>query len=202
VNVFPVVIKGESIRALVVGGGEVAGRKIDSLLRAGARVHVVAPQLAPLAKSFADGNSITWTSSDYSTGIIRDVNLVFAATDNKEVNARVVRDARAAGLMVNIASDSSAGDFFTTAVHRDGPLLISVFAGGVPAAAARIRDFIATQLGRKLGGAVALLYRLRRTRLDAGRSTEWQEASRELIGKDFVASVENGEFEKRVASWR
>ena len=199
---YPVVMDGSRIRALVVGAGTVATRKIGALLDAGAAVHVVAPDADAEIRARAGRNELQWTQSTYDSSHIAESNLVFAATNSREVNDRVAGDARARSIPVNVASDAEAGDFYTPAMHRDGSLLVAVFASGVPAAAARVRDFVARQLDSRLGQAIARLAHMRKTQFERGDAQQWRDSSRELIGEDFVASVTNGDFERRVERWR
>jgi precorrin-2 dehydrogenase/sirohydrochlorin ferrochelatase len=202
VSGYPVVLDGDAVRALVVGGGRVGARKIAALLEAGAKVHVLSPTLSGAAETLRDDDGFEWTQAEYSADHIGDANLIFAATDSPALNLAIALDARRMGRLVNVASSGSEGDFATPSVHRDGPLLIAVSAGGVPAAAARIRDFISASLGTGLGDAIVNLLSLRRARIDTGDTAGWKAASQELIGEDFIESVSNGEFDRRAGRWR
>jgi precorrin-2 dehydrogenase/sirohydrochlorin ferrochelatase len=195
-------LSGESVRALVVGGGNVAQRKVAALIESGAAVRLVAPDITPELSRLAQQGRIEWIRESYSASLLGDSNLVFAATGSPEVNADVARAARESARLVNVASDAESGDFFTPATHRDGPLVLAVFASGVPAAASRLRDHLRNSLGRGLAGAVELLRTLRKRQLDAGDAAAWTAASSELIGDDFVAAVESGEFSRRAERWR
>ena len=201
-NGYPIVMQGSSVRALVIGGGSVASRKVASLLRSGASVHLVAPRLSPELSHTAAEGKFKWTDAEYSESLIGDANFIFAATDSREVNDRVASDARRMGRLVNVSDEGARGDFFTPAVHRDGPLIIAVFASGVPAAAARIRDFFARSLDARVPLAVTRLASIRSSRLSQGGSPTWNDASSELIGDDFLSSIETGEFDRRVERWR
>jgi siroheme synthase-like protein len=74
---------------------------------------------------------------------LRESEVVFAATDSAELNSTIARDARSLRRLVNVASDGAEGSFTSMAVHREGRLTIGVSAGGVPVAAASIRNEIA-----------------------------------------------------------
>jgi siroheme synthase (precorrin-2 oxidase/ferrochelatase) len=87
-------------------------------------------------------------------------------------------------------------------VLRSGNLVVSVSAGGVPAAAKRIRDALASKLDGRYASAVAHLAALRRALIDDGRRDRWSEASSALVGDDFCELVESGRFDERVARWR
>ena len=127
----------------MVGGGGVAARKARGLLDAGAAgVRCVAPEFG---EGFPD---VELVRANYGPAHLDGAGLVFAATDNAEVNAAVVRDARRLGLLVNRADadEDEPGDFATPAVLREGELTLTVSAGGSPALAAVIRDGLRTRL--------------------------------------------------------
>jgi siroheme synthase-like protein len=188
-------LDGSRIRALVVGGGAVAYRKAKGLLESGATVRVVAPTIAPSLRA-EQQERLTLIERGYQDGDIGDATLVVAATDVRAVNARVTADARAAGRLVNVSDAPTEGDWVTVATHRAGPMVIGVSAGGVPSAAARIRDAVAARFDSRYGDALAALARLRQ------RGSEWATAEAALIGPDFCEQVERGEITALVAAWR
>jgi precorrin-2 dehydrogenase/sirohydrochlorin ferrochelatase len=192
---------GEDLHALVVGGGKVGSRKLTALLDAGARVHLVAPAISPEAALLVSGGRVDWTRGEYDRAYIADATLVFAATDSDDLNNRIARDARAAGRLVNVAGEGSTGDFSTPAVHRDGQLVVAVFAGGLPAAAARVRDAVARGLHPQLSKALASLSVMRRELLSRNERETWNRASDEMLGDDFPESVANGRLEERLNRW-
>jgi siroheme synthase (precorrin-2 oxidase/ferrochelatase) len=87
------------------------------------------------------------------------------------------------------------------ALHRSGDVTIAVSAGGVPGAAARIRDAIAERFDARYERAVSALRGLR-SRLMAADDKRWGAAAPTLIGDDFCTSVENGSFHQKMDSWR
>jgi siroheme synthase-like protein len=199
---YPIILDGHKLRALVVGGGPVAARRLAALLDAGAEVRVVAPELSPQAQAVVVAHGVEWTRAEYASEMLGDVNIIFAATSSAAVNAMVASDAGRVGCLVNVASGAAEGNFFTPAVHKLGSAVIAVFAGGVPAAAARIRDHIAGLLDPRLADALGRLARMRKEELGGNEPGRWLDASRELLAEDFVASVGNGEFERRLQRWR
>jgi siroheme synthase-like protein len=190
VSGYPVVLDGARIRALVVGGGPVAHRKAAALLESGATLRVVAPTLSPAMQSLAEHPRVTVVHREYDAGDIADATLVVAATDRREVNARVAADAHAAARLVNVVDEPAEGDWVSVATHRAGPLVIGVSVGGVPTAATRIRDAIAERFDRRYAGALSALIALRRQVLDTGGTEAWRQVDRELVGPDFCERVE------------
>lgn len=202
-SAYPIVLEGSSISALVVGGGSVAARKVRALLEAGANVHVVAPAIGDdIEKLAATSHLLRITRSSYAAEYLGGAALVVAATDDANVNAAVAADARAAGRFVNVVDHPELGDFITPAVHRCGDLVIAVAAGGVPNAAARIRDSIGRTIDNRYASAVRDLAALRRGLIAAGDRDRWNQAAAALVGEDFCERVEAGDFAAGIAQWR
>jgi hydroxymethylbilane synthase len=160
--VYPVALSVRGRRALVVGGGAVAERKVRGLLDAHADVAVVAPSLVPGLAALAAAGTIRWEARGYAPGDVAGAWLAFAATGDEGTNAAVVADAHAAGVLVNDAADAERGDFATPAVHRAGPLTVTVDSGGLaPSFTKRVRDELALQFDARYGRAAATLGALR-----------------------------------------
>lgn len=124
-------------RVLVVGGGQVAARKVAGLLSAGAVVTVVAPDAVP---ELADDPDVRWHQREYRRGEAASYRLVFTATDDGAVNAQVARDCRAANVFVNSADDPSNCTFTLPAVVHRGHLRLAVSTDGrSPAFSAWVR---------------------------------------------------------------
>jgi precorrin-2 dehydrogenase/sirohydrochlorin ferrochelatase len=198
-------LDGAQLRALVVGGGGVATRKVRSLLAAGATVRVVAPAvaagLAALEREDAVRGRLRVERRAYESGDVGDALLVVAATDARDVNARVAADARALGRLVNVADAPEEGNCATAATHRAGDLTIAVSAGGVPGVAVRVRDLLAVRFDGRYERALARLVVLRRRLLGERGAAAWREAADVLVGDDFCAAVETGVLEDRAARW-
>lgn len=194
-------VEGAGLRALVVGGGSVGSRKARALIESGAHVRVVSPQMDESLRGSA-GPHLELVEREYAPGDIADAVIVVAATSSRQVNARVTADARALARLVNVADIPAEGNFVTPALHRAGDLVIAVAAGGVPAAAARIRDAIATRYAEPYARALADLAALRAGLLSSGERARWARVADEAIGPDFCDVVERGEFPARAAAWR
>ncbi len=199
---LPILLEGSALRVLVVGGGTVASRKAAVLVEVGAQLRVVAPAIAPSLRTVAAAGRIAVVERRYERGDIGDAQLVIAATDDRAVNAMVAADARAAGRLVNVADRPDEGSFVTMATHRAGALVIGVTAGGVPGAAARIRDALAARFDARYARALAELSSIRRLLLDRGEGAAWRARAGALFDGDFCEEVERESLSERVASWR
>jgi siroheme synthase-like protein len=201
VSGLPILVEGEGLRVLIVGGGSVATRKAKQFTQAGAIVHIVAPHISEELEELVRARALPVERRDYEPDDIADAQLVVAATNDRAVNAQVARDCAAQHRLLNAADFSTDGNFAMMAAHRRGPLTIAVSAGGVPAAATRIRDALAERFDARYGDALAELTALRKRMVAAGQSEEWRARSAQLIDESFCDGVESGALGQRIAQW-
>jgi siroheme synthase-like protein len=200
---LPIVLDGRALTVLVVGGGNVATRKVLSLLDGEASVRVRAPRVSQeLTDRAARDPRILIERLPYDGDSIRDAFIVIAATDDGPLNARIAADARRACRLVLVADDPGAGNCVMPAVHRSGDLVVAVSSGGVPGASRRVRDDLARRLDDRYAKAIRELSGLRDRLLAADDRAAWQSAAASLIADDFCESVESGEFSERLSAWR
>lgn len=198
---FPIALHGERLTAVVIGGGSVGTRKALALAEAGAQVRVVSPEVTAELGEAERTRRLSILRESYRPEQLGDATLVIAATDSREVNAQIAVDAHSRGKLVNITDFPDEGNFHTMALHRSGDVTIAVSAGGVPGAAARIRDAIAERFDARYGRAVSALRGLR-SRLISGGDERWRDAAPKLLADDFCSSVEDGSFTEKVDTWR
>jgi siroheme synthase-like protein len=201
VSDFPIALHGERVTAIVIGGGGVGTRKALALVEAGASVTVVAPLVNPELADAERLKKLTIVREAYRSDYLDRATLVIAATDSREVNAQIAVDANARGKLVNITDYPDEGNFHTMALHRSGDITIAVSSGGVPGAAARIRDAIADRFDARYERAVSALRGLR-SRLLARDEESWKAVAPKLLDDEFCSSVEDGSFSEKVNSWR
>ena len=164
---IPIFLDVTGRECVVVGGGEVAARKVESLLEAGARVTVVSPRLSPTLESLADNGSMTHIARDYQRGDIRGCVLVYAATDDPKLHRELAAEARALGIPVNVVDVPELCTFIAPAVVKRGALQIAISTGGAsPAFAARLRRELQDQLGTEYARTLEV-FRAARRRLHA-----------------------------------
>lgn len=155
---YPVSLILEGKRALVVGGGTVAARKVEGLLECEALVTVVAPEATPALRKLADGARCTWHARPYEVADLDGADIVFAATDDEGVNRRVHADAIRARLMVNVADRPELCTFFLPSVLRRGRLSVAVSTeGSSPLSARRIREGLEDRFGDEYAPYLDLL---------------------------------------------
>lgn len=171
---YPILLQLEDRLCVVIGGGVVGLRKVHGLLRAGARVRLIAPE--PEAPT-EEMEKVEIVRRAYRQGDLRGAFLAFAATDDRKVNAAVLREARETGVLVNMAETPADGDFTLPALLRRGDLTVSVSTGGrSPALAALVRDHLDATFGREWACVLDIAAALRRKRLTVGKKTEYNQA--------------------------
>jgi len=196
-----IVVHADRVRVLVVGAGKVAERKALAFAESGAVVRVIAPRAEPGLRDAAASGALDLTLREYRSVDIADAELVVAATDDRATNARVAADARAAHRLCNVADAPEEGSFSSIAQRANGALLVAVGANGVPAAATRILAAISDRFDARYDDALGALRSLRERLLARGGRGEWERASSQLIGDDFVERVENGRVVRDAAAW-
>jgi siroheme synthase-like protein len=135
-------------RCVVVGGGEVAGRKVAALLEAGARVCVISPKLTAELQRLASSNAVEHLARDWRSEDLKDCLLAFAATDDPGVHRAIAEEARAQRVPINVADEPELCDFITPSVVRRGDLQIAISTSGAsPALASRIRRDLQVIIG-------------------------------------------------------
>jgi uroporphyrin-III C-methyltransferase/precorrin-2 dehydrogenase/sirohydrochlorin ferrochelatase len=144
--VYPVGLRLHDRRVVVVGGGQVAHRRVAGLLAARARVTVVSPEVTPALEALVEPGSLTWVRRGYAPGDLEGAWYAVAATDDPAVNAAVAEEAEAARIFCARADDRSASSVWTPAVARHGELVVGVHGGGDPQRAIGVRDAVVAGL--------------------------------------------------------
>jgi precorrin-2 dehydrogenase / sirohydrochlorin ferrochelatase len=187
---YPIYLDLRDVAVLVVGGGNVAARKIEGLLRAGAAVTVVAPWFRDEVQAMP----VERLTRPYTATDLDGRRLVITATDDPAVNAQVTIDATARNIWSNSADDPTNCTFILPAIARNGVLMAAVSTGGgSPALAGWLRSQIARDvLTDRAVAAVEQLALERAAVKAAGGSTEdidWRPRIRELLGDDTAGDT-------------
>ena len=176
---YPILLNIQDKKCLVVGGGNVAWRKVCSLKDAGARVTVVSPEFCP---EMEKETGIERIQQKYEEGFLNGVLVVIASTDDEEVNKKVYYDAVKMGILVNVVDRPEFCSFIVPATISRGDLSISISTGGAsPALARNIRENLEKQFGDEYGEFAKLLSETRRKILS--------EISNESIRRDILQCI-------------
>ena len=195
---YPLFLDIANRRCVVVGGGDVAERKVDRLLDFGASVVVVGKKLAPGLEASKKAGRITHIPADYDKVFIEGAFLVIGATDQDIVNERVARDAREKGILVNIVDDPERCDFILPALVAQGDLLIAVSTGGKsPALAKKLREDLEPLFGKEYQVLLDVMGQLREKLLKRGRSSDENRRSFEaVVHSDILKHIKDRSWEK------
>jgi uroporphyrin-III C-methyltransferase/precorrin-2 dehydrogenase/sirohydrochlorin ferrochelatase len=193
---FPVSLEVTDRRCLVVGGGGVALRKVQGLVEEGARVTVVSPEVVDPLAEMADHGEIEFQRRPYRADAGAGWTLVFAATDDRKVNARVFKDAEQAGVWCNVADDPELCSFHLPARVRRGPLQIAIgSAGEAPFVVRRLRQLFERRIGSEWGEWLTAAARYRGTVRDLQAPRDREEA---LFDRFFKETVDSENLTARV----
>ena len=193
---FPIFLKLTARPCLVIGAGNLAESKIESLRAAEAAVTVIAPTASPVIEQLAASGEITWHQREYAPGdVALQTFLVVTATNRPEVNRAVYLEATSKSILCNAVDDPPYCDFYFPSIVRRGDLQIAIStAGDSPALAQRLRKEINAALPLDTGAWLAELGNLRREVLQLEPLNEQRKqllhtlASREVCGFDACPS--------------
>ena len=135
---LPVFLKVRDRPCLVVGGGEIAARKAALLLRAGATLKVIAPEIDPDLEELARGGEIVHEQRNFSPEDLEDQVLVVAATGDTSLNRRISELAQARALPVNVVDQTDLCSFIMPSIVDRSPVIVAVSTGGASPVLARM----------------------------------------------------------------
>jgi len=195
---YPIFLRLDGKECLVVGGGQVAERKIANLLQAGAGVLVVSPDVTAKIEEWAGAGRLEWRRRLFQASDLEGRELVFAATDDREINISIAGECRQRKIWVNVADDPAGSDFHVPAVLTRGDIQLAISSGGKsPLLARKIRDRLALIIGPEYGEINGLLGELRQalqTRIpDPGKR---RQVLQDLLAEEFWEELVRGEMEK------
>jgi precorrin-2 dehydrogenase len=197
-SLFPLFLKLEGRRCLVVGGGSVAQSKIRGLLDSGANVRVIAPQANATVAEWASAGEIVWEVRSFEAADLDGTILVIAATSSSDVNETIFREAQRRNVLCNAVDDPRHCDFYYGAVVRRGQLQVAISTEGQsPALAQRIRCELEAQFGPEYAGWVEELGEIREKLFASGIDAESRrQLLHELASRDAFAERESQAREK------
>ena len=159
---YPIFLNLEGKKCVVVGGGEVALRKVRTLLNCGAKVVVVSPALNSDLAQLAEAGTISVISREYEPKDLTDAVIVVAATDIAEVNQNIAKKARKHGILVNVVDRPEESDFIMPSLVRRGDLILAVSTSGAsPALAKKIRMRLEQTFGEEYSPLLSLIKEVR-----------------------------------------
>ena len=177
---YPVFLNISSKRCVVVGGGEVAVRKVRMLLESGANVEVISPELCPELTELDEQGQIAVSYQRYRPGDMRYAFIAIASTTDSAINTQVVKEARSNSVLVNVVDDAENSDFILPAYLRRGDVTIAISsAGRSPALARKIRTRLEEIFGDDYASLAILINEVRTELRQQGIKVDgetWQKA--------------------------
>jgi precorrin-2 dehydrogenase/sirohydrochlorin ferrochelatase len=194
---YPIYLDMHGRNALVVGGGAVGSRKVQTLLRAGARVTVVSPQVTAAIRSLALTGELTWHERPYRASDMETMFLAFSATDDPNLNHRIEADAIRHHVLCNFADAPDRGHFILPSIVARGDLLVSISTSGKsPAVARRLRQEMEAYFGEEYAPFLRLMGAIREQLLTRAHAPEdHRQIFDRLIDGGLLALVKAGDRE-------
>ena len=159
---YPIFIDVENRDVVIVGGGAVCARKAETMMRYGANVTVVAPEVTDEIAAWAKNGRIQVRRKEYEEGDLEGASIVIASTDDECVNGRVARDCRRRKIPVNVVDVTHLCEFIVPAIVEKGSIQLAVSTGGKsPALARTLKEDLQKLVGPEYSELNDLLGRLR-----------------------------------------
>ncbi len=195
---YPIMLDVKGRPVLVVGGGSVAERKVRTLLQLGAAVTVISSQVTSFLDDLCQNGAIVLHMRSYREGDLEGAELVFAATDDQEVNIQIAAEARARKIYLNVADTPELCDFILPAIFNQGDLVFAISTGGKsPALAKKIREDLPGIFGPEYRYLTELLGAVREKILEAqGLQEEHARKLNRFVRTDILEFIRQGRKEE------
>ncbi|HDD43735.1 MAG TPA: bifunctional precorrin-2 dehydrogenase/sirohydrochlorin ferrochelatase [Candidatus Desulfofervidus auxilii] len=191
---YPILLDLKGKNCLVVGGGQVAWRKIKRLLDCGAKVKVVAREVLPELKEAIDKKNVIYLGKEYKSEFLKDTFLVIGATDDEELNQKLSIEANNINILCNIVDQPEKCNFIVPSVVVRGDLIIAISTSGKsPALAKRLRLRLENEFGEEYAHFLNLLGKIR----DIIKKKIPDQKQREIIFSKLVDSELLDYFKKK-----
>ncbi len=170
---YPVNLDVQNRRCLVVGGGSVGTRKVQTLLECGAAVTVVSKKMSEELKTLSAKTTLRLKKRPYQSSDLESMFLVICATSDKELNLRINSDAEKRNMLCNVADVPEACNFILPAIVKRGDLIIAISTSGTsPAFAKKLRKDLEKQFGREYAVFLKLMGAIRKRLLAENHDPE------------------------------
>jgi precorrin-2 dehydrogenase/sirohydrochlorin ferrochelatase len=193
---YPIFLNLNNQNVIVVGGGEVAERKILNLLRYGCHIHVVSHELTAQLEKLVAENKIKRIPEQSLNQAMSKAYMVIAATNDPVVNGQIASRAKERGLLFNAVDQPRDCNFIMPSIVRSGDLQIAISSGGKsPALTKKIRKEMQTLFGSEYGSFVELLGMIRTEVLArSDRSSENKRTFENLVNSDLLELIRKGDI--------
>jgi len=194
---YPIHLDIQDRNCLVVGGGGVGTRKVKTLLKCGAKVTVVSPEISDRLQNLAQSARLTLKPRPYRTEDIEGMFLVIGASDDETLNRQISSDAERRNTLCNIADRPEKCNFILPSILRRDDLVITVSTSGrSPALAKKLRKNLERRFGPEYGDFLKLMGAIRSKLLSQAHEPEVHKPLFEqLIDSNLIALIQEGNTE-------
>ena len=194
---YPVFLNINDKLCVVIGGGQVALRKVESLLECGAAIKVISPDLCTGLNRLVENGKIDTHRRCYRDGDLNDAHIIIVATDDRDTNREVVKETNRRAILVNVVDDADNSSFIVPSIVRRGDITIAVStAGRSPALARKIKTRLENNFGDEFATLALIIDDIRREikrqRIKIN-SDAWQDAIDLNI---LISLIKSGDIKK------
>ncbi len=189
---FPIFLDAKHINALVIGGGDVAARKIELLLKTTNKITVMVEHANDSVERLVNVNNLTWLKHNYQPGLLIGMTIVIAATDDSDVNKAIATEALPLNILTNIVDQPDLCTYITPAIIDRSPIIIALSSSGsAPILLRMLREQIEKMLPSGYGKLAEFSYKFRehvkaRVKGLRNRRTFWEQTIRGNIGQAIL----------------
>jgi len=203
---FPIFLDATYINAIIIGGGDVAARKIELLLKTTTRITIMSSNLSISVERLVNTHQLTWLPHNYTEGHLSKFNLVIAATDNTDVNQSIAQEAATFNLLTNVVDQPDLCTYITPAIIDRDPMLIAMSSSGsAPILLRMLREQIEKTLPSGYGKLADFSLKFRdhvkaRIKGIRNRRTFWENTLRGSIGESILNGKKQEAEQQLIAS--
>tara|TARA_B110000208_G_scaffold162280_1_gene198474 strand:- start:1977 stop:2942 length:966 start_codon:yes stop_codon:yes gene_type:complete len=189
---FPIFLNAKNIDAMIIGGGDVAARKIELLLKSTEKITIMSAELSPSVTALIAKHQLTWLAHQYQPGLLTNKNLVIAATDDTSVNESVYHEASGLKLLINVVDQPEFCSYITPAIIDRAPMIIALSSSGsAPILIRMLREQIEKVLPNNYGRLADFSFKFRdhvkaSIKGIRNRRTFWENTLRGPIGQNIL----------------
>ena len=189
---FPIFLDANYISAMIIGGGDVAARKIELLLKSTTNITVMAESLSVSVQRLVDTHELNWLAHNYQSGYLSGINLVIAATDNGEINKAVAEESQPLNILTNVVDQPELCTYITPAIIDRSPIIIAMSSSGsAPILLRMLREQIEKTLPNGYGKLADFCFKFRdhvkaRVKGLRNRRSFWESVLRGPIGGNIL----------------
>lgn len=198
---FPINIDIQNKKCVLIGGGNVAHRKALSLLKAGADITLIAPEINEGVSGLINNKAINWINRSYQPGDLEGAALAIVAVNDPSVGKKVSEEATRLNVLINVADIPEQCTFTLSSCIERGDLLVTISTGGkCPAFSRHMRLKLEEVVDDAYGDLLNILGDAREEMLEAGISSDnCRDSLNNLIDSDILSLLREGEHEKAAA---